>query len=292
MVVTDRTVGTLRVETTMDGRFRRHKIFAGERVVACFNPANDDTASFLLRRPSIHPLYTPAGFPVTEQGAHNYPHHKGVFLTLGTINKTNVYADTTHNTGRLVTREASFAQERDALVMDTTIDWLDEAGTVMIEERRIHRFYATPECNRIDVDSQLRTPLADGANLPKNKHAYFHCRVIDAIDEEDGGTVSASNGATGADAVLETEGHWIDTRGAIGPHGVGVTIMVHPHFGPQPLFARAYGTVALNPFYNVGRRLEPGEVYRNVYGVIAYDDPVRFDVARAFERFAETAVVD
>ena len=97
MVATDR----LRAVTTIDGRFRRHKIVAGGRAVACFNPADDTSASFLLRRPSLHPVYTPAGLPVTEQGAHNYPHHKGVFLTLGRINDTNVYVDTTHSSGRL-----------------------------------------------------------------------------------------------------------------------------------------------------------------------------------------------
>ncbi|MGH2355336.1 MAG: DUF6807 family protein [Chloroflexota bacterium] len=290
-----RVIERIRAVTTQDGRFRRHKIMAGGRVLACFNPANDTSASFLLRRPSLHPVYTPAGLPVTEQGAHNYPHHKGVFLTLGKINHTNVYVDTTHNSGRLEARAVSFAEEGPALVMDTEIAWLDEADTVLITERRIHRFYAGElggRANRIDIDSRLRTPLAGGADLPKNKHAYFHCRVLDAIDEEDGGTVAASNGIVGADAVLDTDGYWIDTRGYIGPHPVGIVIMVHPRFGPQPLFARAYGTVALNPFAREGRRLEPGEVYRNVYCVWAYDHPEAFDVARAFEEFARTAVID
>ena len=289
MVVSER----IRAETVLDGRFKRHKILAGERVLACFNPG-DDGASVLLRRPSLHPIYTPAGLPVTEQGAHNYPHHKGVFLTLGKINDTNVYVDTTHNSGRLVAREVSFSQEGPALVMETEIDWLDARGDVLIAERRVHRFYAGEAdgvANRIDIDSQLRTPLSGGADLPKNKHAYFHCRVIDAIDEDDGGTVTASNGITGADAIFETEGNWIDTRGRIGPNAVGIAIMVHPDFGPQPLFARTYGTVALNPFAKEGRRLEPGEVYRSVYGVWAYDRPGDFDVARAYDRFARTAVV-
>lgn len=288
MVVTDR----IRAETTMDGRFRRHKIFAGERVIACFNPANDASASFLLRRPSLHPVYTPAGLPVTEQGAHNYPHHKGVFLTLGTVNTTNVYVDTTHNSGRLVTRDVSFTQDGPALVMETAIDWLDESGSVLIAERRVHRFYPGEQAHRIDVDSRLRTPIAAGVDLPKNKHGYFHCRVIDAIDEEDGGTVTASNGLTGADTIVDTDGYWIDTRGAIGPNPVGVTIMVHPRFGPQPLFARAYGSVALNPFAKEGRRLEHGLVFHTAYSVWAYDRPATFDVARAYEEFAQTAAIE
>jgi hypothetical protein len=279
----------------MDGRFRRHKIVAGGRVVACFNPADDPSASFLLRRPSLHPVYTPSGLPVTEQGAHNYPHHKGVFLTLGKVDDTNVYVDTTHNSGRLEARAVTFSQDGAALVMDTAIAWLDERETVLIAERRVHRFSAGVAgglANRIDVDSRLTTPLAAGVDLPRNKHAYFHCRVVDAIDEEDGGTVTASNGRSGADAVVDSDGYWIDTRGRLGPHPVGVAIMVHPRFGPQPLFARAYGTVALNPFAAEGRRLERGAVYRNVYSVWAYDRPAEFDVARAFDDFARTAVID
>jgi hypothetical protein len=300
----------LQAITTIDGRFRRYKIVrrggdtrpviqgARERVVACFNPANDPTASFLLRRPSLHPVYTPAGLPVTEQGAHNYPHHKGVFLTLGKIDNTNVYVDTTHNSGRLEAREVSSRTEGDALVLDTQIVWLDEADRVLIAERRIHRFYAGAQtgygtqANRIDIDSQLRTPIAAGVDMPKNKHGYFHARVLDAIDEEDGGTVTASNGIAGADAIFETDGYWIDTRGQIGPNSAGIAIMVHPRFGPQPLFARAYGSVALNPFAREGRRLGHGQVYRNVYSVWAYDDPATFDAARAFETFTQTAVIE
>lgn len=300
----------LHAVTTLDGRFRRHKIVRrepdapgshgtpGGRVVGCFNPANDTTASFLLRRPSLHPIYTPAGLPVTEQGAHNYPHHKGVFLTLGKIDHTNVYVDTTHDSGRLEAREVSSRTEGGALVLDTEIVWLDEADQVLIAERRIHRFYALAQtgygerANRIDIDSQLSTSIAAGVVMPKNKHGYFHARVIDAIDEEDGGTVTASSGVTGADAIFETDGYWIDTRGQLGPNGVGIAIMVHPRFGPQPLFARTYGSVALNPFAREGRRLDRGQVYRNVYSVWAYDDPPTFDVAQAFDTFARTAIVE
>ncbi len=177
------------------------------------------------------PTIAPAGLPVTEQGAHNYPHHKGVFLVLGKINNTNLYVDTTHHSGRLEARETTFRLDGQALVMDTAIDWLDETGQILIAERRVHRFYVGELdglANRIDIDSRLTTPLAAGADLPKNKHAYFHCRVIDAIDEEDGGTVRASNGVIGADRIFETDGYWIDTRGRIGPNAVGVTIMAHP----------------------------------------------------------------
>jgi hypothetical protein len=202
-----------------------------------------------------------------------------------------VYVDTTHNSGRLVTRDVTFAPNGPVLVMDTAIDWLDETGGVLIAERRVHRFYAGEQAHRIDVESQLRTPLAAGVDLPKNKHGYFHCRVIDAIDEEDGGTVTASDGLVGADAIVDTDGHWIDTRGAIGPNPVGVTIMVHPRFGPQPLFARAYGSVALNPFAKGGRRLEHGQVFHTAYSVWAYDHPDEFDVARAFGEFSRTAVL-
>ena len=145
---------------------------------------------------------------------------------------------------------------------------------------------------RIDVDSRLQTALPDGVDLPRNKHGYFHARVIDAIDEEDGGTLLASNGQIGADAILETDGSWIACSGHVGPNTVGLAIMAHPAFGQQPLFARAYGTVALNPFLREGRHLAPGDVFRRVYSAWAYDQPEQFDVAVAFETFAATAVLD
>lgn len=281
----------LHVVKTLDGRYRRYRVQDGDRLVACYNPADDTTASFLLRRPSLHPVYTPRGLPVTEQGAHNYPHHKGVFLALGKVNDTNVYSDLTHSTGRLTTTAVRVTDDGESVVLDATIDWLDESEAQLVEERRTHRFYPPAHggrANRVDVVSELRTLLPDGVALNQDKHGYFHARVIDAIDEEDGGTVTASNGMTGTETLFGTDGYWIDTRGTIGPNAVGLTIMAHPSGGPQPLFTREYGTVALNPFAREGRHLDAGAVYRTVYSVWAYDDPDGFDVTRAYDEFAAT----
>ena len=55
----------LHAATMTGGRIRRHKIVAGGQLVAGFMPASDRSASFLLRRPSLH--------PVAEKGAQQPP---------------------------------------------------------------------------------------------------------------------------------------------------------------------------------------------------------------------------
>ncbi len=283
----------LKVVPTIDGRFRRYKIVSGNGAVVCYNPASEQPThlDFLLKRPSLHPLYTPSGVPVTEQGAHNYLHHKAVWIALGRVNDVNMYHDYHGRGGRITTRDLTWEESEAALVLTAAIEWIDEEGSVLVEEERIHRVYASEQVNRIDIDSRLTTPVEGGVELPKEKHGFFHCRVIDAIDEEDGGSVRASNGVQGADSIFDTDGYWIDTRGNVGANSVGVTIMVHPDFGPQPLFARSYGTVALNPFLREGRWLHKGETYRNVYSVWAYDQSDAFDPEQAFQVFARTAIV-
>jgi hypothetical protein len=276
---------------TVEGRFHRHRIQCGDRTIACYNPASSDRRDFFQKRPSLHPVYTPSGVPVTEQGAHNFVHHKAIWLALGTVEGVNFYHDATDEGGRLITRELVWHDDP-VPTLAARIEWVAPDGRVLIDERRGHRFYIEDQAHRIDVASRLTTPQEGGVALSREKHAYFHCRVLDAIDEEDGGRVRASNGIEGSEAIFNTDGFWIDCRGRVGPNSVGVMIMAHPDTGPQPLFARDYGTIALNPFMREGRHLAPDDRFDSLYSVWAYDEGDSFDCEAAFDAFARTAVTE
>lgn len=74
------------------GRMLRWRVLHENRVLACVNPGSDDV-SFRLFLPCVRPLYTPSGLPVTEMGAHNYPHHKGVWIGHGDANGIDFFTE-------------------------------------------------------------------------------------------------------------------------------------------------------------------------------------------------------
>lgn len=271
-----------------EGFFRRYKVLADGKLVLCLNSAPPEEAYWLRqKRPSIHPLVTPRGIPVTEQGGHTMPHHKAVWIAHADINGTNFYTDE-GNTGLIRTVEASFHGEGDEGVLETRVHWDKIDGLTLLEETRTYRIIPGEKANRVDVFSSITTPLTE-AKMAMEKHAFFHVRVLDVLSEDQGGKVSASNGISGTEGIYGTDGFWLDTRGRIDGHDAGVAIMTHRKHGPQPLFSRSYGTVALNPFLREGRTLRRGEKYENLYSVVAYDSPDSFDVAAAWEKFCSTA---
>lgn len=274
-----------------EGLFRRYKLVCEGRLVLCLNTAPPEKAYWLRqRRPSIHPLVTPSGCPVTEQGGHTMPHHKAVWIAHGKVGGINFYVDE-EPVGLIQTLEVKLKANAYIAAADTHVAWVDPAGRVVLDEWRRYRIRSGVQANRVDVETVLTTPL-DEVELEKEKHAFFHLRTIDVLSEDQGSRLQASNGKTGSEAIHESEGLWIDVRGKIGRAEVGAIIMAHRETGPQPLFARSYGTVALNPFFFQGLILRKGERYRRVYAVYAYDDPVTFDPAQEYEAFCQSARFD
>lgn len=275
----------------LEGFFRRYKLTCEGRLVCCLNHAPAEDAYWLRqRRPSIHPLVTPSGIQVTEQGGHTMPHHKAVWIAHGTVNGVNCYIDEGVS-GLIQTRSVTFRANAYIAALDTQVAWLDPAGKVLLEESRLYRARSGAKANRVDIQTTLTTPL-EACELAQEKHAFFHVRPADVLSEDQGGTITASNGKVGSEAVYGTDGFWIDLRGRPGPAGAGVIIMGHRDDGPQPLFARSYGTVALNPFLNQGTTLRKGERFRRTYSVTAYDDPESFNREEAWEAFCASATFD
>lgn len=272
----------------VEGLFRRYKLGCEGRFVLGFNHAPPEPEYWLRqRRPSIHPLVTPAGVPVTEQGGHTMPHHKAVWIGHGNVGGVNFYADEA-DTGLIRTTSLTFRATAYVAAIDCRLEWVAPDGRVILEESRRHRVRVGATATRVDVETSVATPLPQ-VELHREKHGYFHVRAAELLSEDLGGTVTASNGRTGCAAIYGSDGFWLDTRGTLAGRRVGVVIMGHRDDGPQPLFSRNYGTVSLQPFLNEGRTITRGEAFRRVYSVTAYDEADAFDVPQAWEAFCATA---
>ncbi len=262
----------MEIKPQLEGMFYRYKVVHNGRAVCCLNLARDkEDASFPILRPNLHPVYTPAGLPVSEQGAHNFPHHKGCWIGHGHIGDTNFYADAyIKRMGRIITHECPADVKGDAAVFDALFYWQSPEAQTFVEERRRMEIRVRGPMTIVRVTTTMTTPL-DEIEFFREKHGFFHIRVLDCIDEDGGGVVLAENGKNKAADIFGTDGRWIDCRGKIGSQACGTLIGSPPDEPPQPLFARNYGTIALNPFQRQGRVLKRGEEMRYRYVCVAYD---------------------
>lgn len=275
-----------------EGRFRRWRFLAGDRTIACMNPGGT-TPDFFLLRPTLHPVYSPRGIPVTEQGAHNYPHHKGVWIGHGRVNGVNCFSDSP-GSGCIETISAEPAIRDGRLWLAMRLRWVDSEGAPLLTEER--RLAILPDAlagamHLIEIESVL---LAEHGPvvLASDKHAYCGVRVLDALDEDDGGVLRNSHGQRGAETLMGVVADWVDCSGCVGGMGAGVTLMRHPESPESPFFTRAYGTVLCNYFYDRALELPLGGRFRQHFAVAPHDgDATTFDPARAYAFFVREATL-
>ena len=254
--------------------FNRLNVLDGERVVMALNLGGAEKDLFLMR-PCVHPLYTPAGYPVTEMGAHNFPHHKGVWIGHAQVNGVNFFHDLVDAGWIVPVRIASDADAASARI-ELDLEWRDRRGTVVATETRTHVVRRAGAAHLLDMVSTLHA--SHGAlELEVDNHAWAGCRLIDALDQDDGGRMRDSEGRQGADAVNGQPVRWVDVGGAIGGHACGAALMAHPASSPVPTFARFYGTSLLNPTMYEPLTIASGSAWTFGARIAAYDGPVTMD---------------
>lgn len=273
------------------GHFKRLKVSWNGRLAFALNPGSLER-DFLLQRPTVHPLNTPEGYTVTEHGAHNRVHHKGVWIGHSKVNGVNCFHDGP-DCGRIVVRERRLEADAEGARLEFALEWLDPAGAPVLAEERLYLFrpavagtHPTLRAHRLDVRSTLIASLGP-VEFKQENHAYMGVRVADILDEDDGGRVVNSRGQAGEAEAMGQVADWIDASGAAGSHRFGVTLMVHPASPPTPFFVRSYGTMLSDLFLQEGCTLAAGERLTQGFAVLAHDgDGESFGVGRAYADFA------
>ena len=248
--------------------FNRLKVVSAGRPVMALNLGGADKDLFLMR-PCVHPLYTPAGLPVTEMGAHNFPHHKGVWIGHAQVNGVNFFHDLA-DAGWIVPVAVRSDADAESARLDLDLEWRDRRGTVIATEVRRHLVRRAGRAHLLDMVSTLHA--SHGAlELGVDNHAWAGCRLIDALDQDDGGQMRDSEGRQGADAVNGQSVRWVNVHGAIGGHACGAALMAHPPSAPVPTFARFYGTSLLNPTMYEPLAIADGAAWTFGTRIAAYD---------------------
>ena len=248
--------------------FNRLKVLDNGRPVMALNLGGADKDLFLMR-PCVHPLYTPAGYPVTEMGAHNFPHHKGVWLGHAQVNGVNFFHDLV-DAGWIVPVGVSSEADSGGARVDLDLEWRDRRGTVVATEVRRHEVRRSGAAHLLDIVSTLHA--SHGAlELGVDNHSWAGLRLIDALDQDDGGLMRDSEGRQGADAINGHPVRWVDVSGTIGEHACGAALLAHPASAPVPTFARFYGTSLLNPTMYEPLTIADGASWTFGTRIAAYD---------------------
>jgi hypothetical protein len=257
------------------GHYRRIKVVHDGAPVMCLS-LGDYRRTFLLQRPVIHPLYAPSGLPLTEQGAHNSPHHRGVWVGHARLNGVNFFHEGP-DTGWIVPTDVDIANgPHDARIMLRN-EWRDPRGTIVARESRTVEVRLIEQGYWLTVFSRLVS--ADGPlKLEPDMHAFMGVRMIDALDEDDGGRITTSEGDVGEKAIswehTKRRVRWVDYTGTMAGRTAGISILPHPTHSPIAVYARSYGSLMLNPTPDEPLEIPADEAFKFGCGFLAHDGPV------------------
>jgi hypothetical protein len=266
-------------------------------------------------RAYVYPLYTPAGFAVTQECPADHPHHNSFWIAADHVHcrmpvahgtgfeeyTYNFYLDETFQgraPGRIVEVDSTVETSGldafrlvQSLEWRGPVEWAAPDGRLAARERRTLRVALATRAYVIDVESRLAATDWD-FTLGPTRHAYFNVRVAESIAVGPGGVVQDDRGRTGGEAVSGTEARWVDFSGPVGGGAkAGVAVFPDPRdHADLSWFVADWGVVTAGPFRLEGRLVRKGEELLARYRVLVHDgDAQDADVAAAFAAFLETA---
>ena len=240
-----------------------------------------------LEKPVLYPLLTESGkavtrgFPLQPKAGErvDHPHHVGLWFNYGDVNgfdfwnnSSDISAAQKPKMGTIVHRAIKDTESgRGEGQLETTSDWIDGTGKVVLREDTRFVFHAGPGMRGVDRITTL-TAVNGPVSLKDNKEGVLGLRVTRALEApatqpeiftDAAGrptTVAVLNneGVTGkyrtsegieGDAVWGTRGKWTTLEGIVEGEPVTVAILDHPSNPGYPTYwhARGYGLFAANP---------------------------------------------
>lgn len=236
----------------------------------------------------------------------DHPHQRSMWFTHGDVNGLDFWASDPLNRANPkfgVIRETgrpTATAGRGGAVLRTTNAWSDQEGKRVLEDERVHRFYARDAGGTRFVDFEITMTAKHGrVTFGDTKEGSFGIRVPTALDVDTkpgGGTIVNAEGLRDA-AAWGKASPWVDYSGTLDGDSVGIAILNHPESFRYPTtwHVRTYGLFAANPFgytdFGFGKpgahTLEPGESLTLKYRVVLHEgDAATADVAGAFRGYA------
>ena len=225
-------------------------------------------------KPYLHPLLTAAGlrltrlYPMetTEQGSHDHPHHRGLWITHGDVNGVDFWASEPEQRkgkqGLVVLKKVVEMEDGpQSGSLRVLLEWRGPDGTLMVTEDRLMTFSGDENVRIVDFDVFLN--VSSKTVFGDTKEGFFAVRLRDEMSEAKGSAhMTNAEGKIGMKQVWGKPSRWVDYAGTLEGHKVGIAIFDHPGNPRYPTWwhARDYGLFAANPF---GERDFTGDKLKN-----------------------------
>lgn len=212
-------------------------------------------------RPYFYPLLGPSGIAMTRNypmapevpgESTDHPHHRSLYVAFGEVNGVDVWAEPPNrNTGRVIHQGWEDVSDGPVAVdLRERLQWVDGAGTPLLDERRHATIYATRAVRLLDLEIVL-TPARHAVLFGDTKEGGpLAVRVASAIEGKRGGLIENASGGRREAETWGKRSEWVDYSGSIAGTWAGIAIMDHPTSFRHPTYwhVRDYGLFAANPF--------------------------------------------
>jgi len=261
-------------ETAPKVEFERHEnrvdVIIGERHFTSYVYGND------LPKPIMVPLCSPSGITVSRRyplvkmagGSEDHPHHVGVFFAVDRVNGTDFWKNVAPPPQIKHIEITEIAGGTNKGRLSTIAHWINDTGTVLLEEEREMVFIAGLNENEYAVDFSIDLTAKDTEVVfDDTEEGMFAIRVTDYLRESGSratlrpgqplpkesiagtGRYFSSNGDETAKNVWGKRARWVALQGVRQGKVVGVAIFNHPESINYPTYwhVRSYGLFSANP---------------------------------------------
>ncbi|MBI2941826.1 MAG: PmoA family protein [Chloroflexi bacterium] len=226
-------------------------------------------------RSFIHPLYTPAGVQVLENGPSDHPHHQGISYGHDEVNGHDFWSagsygwpgnrQTIERGGRLEHRVAD-----GVALFDQVNVWRTEGGARVVREHRLVAVRPDPRGTVVDWVSVLEACYGPVV-LATTKEGGIAVRRHHQLEARFGGVIVDSEGRETEKNIFDQDAEWVAFQGAIGGHPIGIALFPHPAAERCPWFVRDYGLATINPRRQRPAQLGFGEKHFLGARIVAFD---------------------
>jgi methane monooxygenase PmoA-like len=209
-------------------------------------------------KPIFYPLLAASGTIVTRGypmvrdipgEAQDHPHHKGLWLTHGSVNGIDFWSEAS-NGGKIVHRRFERVADGEKTgILESHNDWVAPDGGKILEELREVRIHSLPGVRVMDFNIRL-TAVQDSVKFGDTKEGTFGIRLAQPFSENQSGHIENSRGGVGEKECWGKQAEWVDFTAKIKGEIVGVAIFDHPSSFRYPTYwhVRGYTLFAVNPF--------------------------------------------
>ena len=216
---------------------------------------------YWLDLPHYCPMNSPSGKNMLVQQTEPYPHHRA-FWFADTVRLAGEREVSTYNalySGQKIGQNAYGPPFRDRIrhiaftrcesngnraVIDTELVWEMDGDRPVLEERRHLVVHALGKSEYLlDVTFQLTASFGDVDFVSDDVHyAWPYLRLHPRFSGENGGTITADNGAAGQEATNMKAARWIDYSNTVKDTTEGVAVFQWPESHEHRWLTREYGT--------------------------------------------------